>query len=584
MTTVSLRNHLIKHKHTVFAAIIFFIATALFLWPTFMHIGSYSEGGDHMFNAWTLSRNHHCLTRQGCEVYANGNIYFPNKDSMLYSETQLSTGLLTLPLFLINQNPLFATNVWLLLTVFLAGFFMYLLAKYLSRGNEAISILSGLVFAFAPTKISAMTHLQSLSIFYVPLIFLMLLKYRESGKRKYLIWFGVLSALLFLASWYQMVFGLVIIGVFILYTAFSSHRRAALLLSATLLATLVTIPIAKEYVRFSKENNASFSVRDQIAFSSSVDDYVLPYENTPAGMVYYKLRPFILKNSHNPDNYSYMGVSLYAVLLLGLLYVIKKRKDPPIKETKGLTVALFALFAVGFLFSLGPVLKIGSTAIHSVEGVDLAVPLPYIIVDKLLPRLSFLRAIGRANIISLFALCCLLAILGSYLKEVKPQKKRAILTALLFVIVSLDVLPIKQFITTPFKSVPTRQVSYSIPTIYTKVHDDLDIDNIVILRTQPDYPDAGIPVARVEDVMWSGYHNKNIFNGYSGFEPRSYKETLQDFTDLQVDDLDKMKQLGLRFVIIDKELSQNQPEQTNRAEELFDKKVYEDNRYVLFRL
>ncbi len=584
MKTASLRKYLAKHAYAIVAASLFFVSTALFLWPTITHLGTFSDGGDHMFNAWTLSRNHHCITGQGCDSYTDGNIYFPNKDSMLFSETQFSTGLLTLPLFFINQNPLFATNVWLVLTVFLAGFFMYLLAKYLSKGNEAISILSGMVFAFAPTKISAISHLQSLSIFYVPLIVLMLLKYRDSGERKYLIWFGVLSALLFLASWYQMVFGLVIIGVFILYTAFSSHRRAALLLGATLLATLVTIPIAKEYVRFSKENNASFSVRDQIAFSSSVDDYVLPYENTPAGIVYYKLRPFILKNSHNPDNYSYMGVSLYAVLLLGMFHVIRKRKDSPTKETKGLTVALFGLFAVGFLFSLGPVLKIGSTAIHSVEGVDLAVPLPYIIVDKLLPQLSFLRAVGRANIISLFALCCLLAILGSYLKEVKPQKKRAILTALLFVIVSLDVLPIKQFITTPFKSVPTRQASYSIPPIYTKVHDDPDIDNIVILRTQSDYPDAGIPVARVEDVMWSGYHNKNIFNGYSGFEPRSYKETLQDFTDLQDDDLDKMKQLGLRYAIIDKELSQGQPEQVTRAEGLFSKKVYEDNRYVLFRL
>jgi hypothetical protein len=503
---------------------------------------------------------------------------------MLYSETQFSSALLTLPLYFVNQNPLFATNVWLVLTVFLAGLFMYLLARYLSKGNETISILSGMVFAFAPTKISAMSHLQSLSIFYIPLIVLILLKYRDLGRKMHLAWFGILSALLFLASWYQMVFGLIIIGAFILFTAFSNRRRALALVGVTLVALLSTAPIAKEYLRFSNTSEAGFSIRDQIAFSSSIDDYLMPYENTPVGMVYYNLRPFVLKNSHNPDNYSYLGISLYVLLMLFVIYMFKKRKNSFVKDNRWLVLVLTGLFMVGFIFSLGPVLKIGSSAMYSVEGVNVAVPLPYLLVDKLLPQLSFIRAVGRANIISLFALCCLLALLGAYLNGVKPRKKQVLLTTLTVVIITIDLLPLKQFVTIPFKETPSRHISYQIPELYKRIQTDQNIDNILILRTQADYPDAGIPVARVEDVLWAGYHNKNIFNGYSGFEPPSYAETLEDFTNLEPDDPLKMRNLGLQYVVIDKELSQDQPDQMRKATSLFTEKIYEDQRYALYKI
>lgn len=574
----------IRHKHILVAAAIIFVLTILLLWPMATNITSYSDGGDHMFNAWTLARNHHCLLQQGCESYVNGNIFFPNSDSMLFSETQLSAGILTLPFFLINQNPLFATNMWYILSVFFSGFFMYLLARYLSKGNQAISILSGLVFAFAPTKISSLSHLQNLSIFYVPLIILLLLKYRDTGNRKYLAGMGIASALLFLASWYQMVFGLIIILGFIGYVGLANRRRALVLLGVTALAVLVTLPLAREYSRFSESTQASFSISDRIAFSSSIDDYFLPYENTPAGMAYYQLRPFILKNSHNPDNYSYAGVTLYAALVLSLVLAYRSRKKVKEKDSCRLVILLSLLFIAGVIFSLGPVLKIGSTALFQVQDIRVGVPLPYIFVDQFIPQLSFIRAVGRASVISLFALCCLLAILAPRLDTVTPRKKRIILTSLLFVFVALDLLPVKQFITTPFKDIPSHQVNYTVPDVYKLVHDDPNINNIVILRTQTDYPYAGIPIARVEDVMWAGYHNKNIFNGYSGFEPKGYKEMLADFIDLQNDDPAKMKALGLKYVIIDKQLSQDNPNQKTKADALFSNKVFEDQRYILYRI
>src|SRR5690349_20807186 len=99
------RAHWVGLLITLAAALIFF-------WPIVTRISSYSDGGDMMFNAWTLARDHHCLMRDGCQSLSDGNIFFPHKGTMLYSEMQLSAGVLTLPLYWINQNPLFAYNVW----------------------------------------------------------------------------------------------------------------------------------------------------------------------------------------------------------------------------------------------------------------------------------------------------------------------------------------------------------------------------------------------------------------------------------------------------------------------------------------
>lgn len=261
-----------QNQKTLVAIIIFGVATAAFLWPMVTHVMTYTDGGDHMFNAWTLARNHHCLLHQGCPNYSDANIFFPHKDTMLYSETQWSTGLLTLPLHFISQNPLFSVNVWQILSLFFAGFFMYLLALYLSKGNQTISILAGLIFMFAPNKITSLGHLQNLSIFYVPLIILLLLRYRDRGKRLSLVGFAIACSLLFLASWYQMVFGLIIIGPFLLYVlSYKSSRIRGLWLAAALfIALLTTLPLAKEYVRFSKANKATFSITNQIDRKSVV--------------------------------------------------------------------------------------------------------------------------------------------------------------------------------------------------------------------------------------------------------------------------------------------------------------------------
>jgi hypothetical protein len=570
--------------------VLLLVATLVFFGPVVTRLSSYSEGGDAMFNAWTLARDHHCILQQGCPNYADGNIFFPHKDSMFYSESQLSAGLLTLPLHFINPNPIFAYNVWMITSFFLMGFFMYLLAKYLSKGNEVIAIIAGLIFEFAPFRMPAISHMQNISIFYLPLIFLLILKFLERKQRRYLWGLFFALALQFYASWYQMVFVLMALTVLIAGMWLFKLEKGKVILAiagVTALAALSTLPLAKGYMHFSKANGANFSIGNQAEYSSSLMDYVTPDHGTLLGKTYHAVSPTAHTSSYNTDSSSYYGIGLIFVAGAVVVTAHLTRKKNKLANREFKYLVIFGVIAlVGFIVSFGPLLKIRQGYIYSFGGESLsaAIPMPYILVDKFLPQLSFLRALGRAGVLILFSLCCLLAFAPAYAKKIKfyNAHKRAINIGVL-ILLFVELVPLHQ--------VPMRDTSYSynmsIPAVYKFIKNDKSVDDIIILSSDWDYPGAGaVPVKLPEQVLWSGYHNKNIFDGYSGYLPPDYYPQFYDYVDFRPNDVAKLKKQHLRYVMVDKQLSQSRPYLAGDVGRILgkDHKVYEDKRFVIYKV
>lgn len=568
------------------------IATLVFFWPFVMHIGTYSEGGDAMFNAWTVARDHHCILFEHCPKYADGNIYFPNKNTMFYSETQLSVGWLTLPLHFINPNPIFTYNIWTIASFFFAGWFMYLLAKRLSKGNEYIAILAGLAFEFAPFKMAAVSHLQSLSIFYLPLAVLLIIKFLDTSKKRYVAGLFVTLTLLFYGSWYQMAFALfgiaALVGMLWL-TKYIHWKQVRMLALAVAGAAIVTAPLALQYIQFSRSENATFGLQTQMQLSSSLYDYILPHTGTLWGRLYYHLNPGALPNSFNLDSFSYHGITLYvtaATLLVVSIVVYRRTKNKQeARERKKMALyigAFMVVALVGLIVSMGPLLKVTGAYSYPLPDQDFRfiVPLPWLLVDTLLPQLHFIRAIGRASVLVLFGLCCILAYLPLYLSMAKIKRWAYYgVLGLVGALMVFELMPAHRV----YISHQPYSYNLNIPAIYKYVRSNPDVDNLIVLRSEQDYPGAPIPIARTEDVLWAGYHNKNIFNGYSGYTPPLYFETYYDFVDLKPDDITKMRKLDLRYVIIDKQLS-TKGNLLETARQLFPTKLYEDTRYALFKI
>lgn len=579
-------------KNKFFGVGLIALLTIIYFFPLVIRLDSYNPGGDAMFNAWTLSRNHHCILG-GCDDYSNGNIFFPNQDSMLYSETQLSAGLLTLPLHFINPNPVFANNVWTILSFFFSGWFMYLLAKILSKNNELFSILAGLVFEFAPFKLVAVSHLQNLSIFYLPLAILLIIKFLDTNKKRYIIGLLTTLVLLFYASWYQMVFALLALGAFLLFGLlfkYLNFKQFIILSSVVIFACLSTLPLALEYVKFSKNNNANFGLADQQLYASRIADYGIPQSGTVEGKLVRENIVKIKKNSYNPDSVSYHGFVLYLVFVGLLILAFLKRKSKSLK-TSNKQVALFgAMGLAGLIVSLGPVLQITGnpvTYIDPIHGTKVVFALPYILVDKFAPQLSFIRAIGRASIVLLFALCAIVALLPIYLNAIRRLKKYKnymyvlVVGLIIFELMPLSLLPLSK---NPYS------YNLEIPHVYKYIAAQNDLDNIIILASDYAYPglgqrSSGVPRAPVfEQILWAGYHNKNIYNGYSGYFPENYASNYDDFLDFKPDDIAKLKEKNLRYILVDKFLSSTDPDLNKNVQSILSDKVYEDDRYALYKI
>jgi hypothetical protein len=235
---------------------------------------------------------------------------------------------------------------------------------------------------------------------------------------------------------------------------------------------------------------------------------------------------------------------------------------------------------IGFVVSLGPILKVGSNFAYTIHGIaqSYILPLPYLFVDKFLPQLSFIRAIGRASVIMLFAMCCIVAI-GSVALAKLDRKKRLAVVVIFAALAVFELMPPHTYMLS--RSGFTRNLS--VPAVYQYIAKHPSINDLIILRTDKDYPGAAIPVVRAEDVLWAGYHNRNIFNGYSGYEPKSYASQYMDFVDFHPDDVPKLQKLGIHYVIVDKLLSGKSPLLGYVRQALPDK-LYEDSRYALFKI
>jgi hypothetical protein len=560
------------------------ICTLLFFAPILGQLGTYSEGGDAMFNAWTLSRNHHCLLNIGCDKYSDANIFFPNKNTFLYSETQLSAGVLTLPLFLIDSNPIFANNVWTILSFLFAGYFMYLLASKISGNKGIIPIVSGLIFEFAPHRMSEIWHLQNLSIFYLPLALLLCIKYLESNQRRFLFGLYITLVLQFFASWYQMAFVVILFTTYLIFTGvLRLHKIKKLIICGIilLLAVLTTLPLVKQYTTFSKTNSKSFSIRDQAIYSSSLADYLIPNNGTLIGKAYYKFRPTAQVNSYNPDSYSYHGIVLYALFILTLAWTFIKTNKTKTRIKKELIVFIIIAF-VGLVVSLGPLLKLKSSYIYqeASSAVQVAVPLPWFAVVKILPQLSFMRALGRSSVLVLFSLCTTLAYLPIVLQSCFKRRSRNIIKTVVVALVLIELMPLHMV---PMNNKPYAH-NLTIPEVYKYIKYEKRVNNFIILSGDFDYPGAGIPVAIPEQVLWSGYHTKNIFNGYSGFNPENYWEDYYNYLDFNQDDVVNLKSKNINFVLVDRLLSTQKPELDDKVHSLSSEQIYKDDRYSLYEL
>ena len=152
----------------VLATLVYALLALAITHPLWLHLAEAlpSDIGDPLLNTWIQAWDGHAFLTAPLHLF-EANIYYPLPNTLAYSEHLASTALLAVPFQALSGEPVVAYNLSLLLSFPLAGLGMYLLLYRWTR-HPGAAFVAGLAFAFAPYRLAAISHVQLLTVQWLP--------------------------------------------------------------------------------------------------------------------------------------------------------------------------------------------------------------------------------------------------------------------------------------------------------------------------------------------------------------------------------------------------------------------------------
>jgi hypothetical protein len=227
------------------------------------------DPGDPLLTAAILHWNaHHLPLTSGWWQFPS---FYPTADTLTFSEHLLGLSVVAAPLDWLIGNALATHNLVVLLTFPLCAAAMYALVFRLTR-SAAAAFIAGLVFAFAPYRISQLPHVQMLATFWAPLALLGLHGYTESRRVQWLALYGGAWMLQGAANGYALVFFSIVVALWVLWFVGARRDWKALLAIGvtTAIACLPLVPIIYKYMAVHSFHGFERSAEEMRVFSANV--------------------------------------------------------------------------------------------------------------------------------------------------------------------------------------------------------------------------------------------------------------------------------------------------------------------------
>jgi hypothetical protein len=542
-TRPPIRSILIRVRWYLFIPALYCALTVLLLWPLVQHVRSAVADtiGDPLLNAWTLRWVQHALVTDPLHLY-NGNMFAPNPRSLAFSEALIPQALLAWPIWLITHDSLLAYNLGVLITYPLCAVGMYALCRALNA-NRGAAFLAGLLYAFVPFRMDNNAHLQVLSMQWMPLAFLAVIRFMQSGSREgqmsslaprpsfgnsrtsrlWLRGAAVTAAmtLLALSSVYYAVMFATGFGAFLIVEAIRQRRQ---FLTRTGLGLLVALGIAAGIV--ATLDRPYLIMRQEQGITRTLDE---AYDDAAHKHSYLTVTPGSVLWRHVLPTSGTERSALFPGALLTILALIGLRG---LRRPWVMGIALFGL--VGLVLSFGPTWGDKETGI----------PLPYRVLFKHIIGYQGLRGPDRFASLVFLALAVLAAVGATWLwqrgAEHWPRLRR-------YAIVCTAIVALLGLADVGARLMPTIPVDRSEATLAPYRW---------IAAHAPAGPVAEFPVetTATTTAYYSTYHWHPVIWGHSGFIPPATYHLLGRFAGRTpypaVVDLGALADLGVRTVVI----------------------------------
>ena len=475
------------------------------MWPEVRHISNSAvPHQDIYFNMWRLQWIAHALATSPANLF-NGNIFYPEPRTLLFSDALLVEGFTAAPLIWLGVAPVLVHNLMLLGAIVFSAAAMFALVLHLTRSRGA-GLLAGIIFGFAPYRFEHIMHMELQWTMWIPLAFLALHRTIEKGRLRYGLATGAALVFQVLSSVYYGIFlaPLLAAGGILLQIGegWAAARRAILPLAAgAALAVVVTGLYAWPYLH-ARDRVGERSVEEIRVYAARPADYlVVP----PANWLYGRFE----QRQGEPERRLFPGA---LALVLGVVALLLRNPTR--------TVVVYVVVGVAaFEASLG------------FRGYS------YNFLHEHVGAFRALRAPARLAIFVVFSLAVLSGFGYTFLVAALRARARLIVL-LLFAIVLLAEY---------FSIVPLAKYPNTAAPVYR------------LLATQPAGVVAEFPMPLVDGLpgqdpkyaYLSMFHWKPIVNGYSGFYPPTYLRRLQDLRGFPDPfSLRALRRDGVRYVVV----------------------------------
>jgi hypothetical protein len=484
------------------AAAALLVLTVIVTWPQALHLGSAVPDHDDPFlSMWRLSWIAHALPRDPGRLF-DGNIFYPHLRTLAYSDATLLQGLIAAPWLWAHVNPVLVYNLLLLTGIVSSGLGMFVLVRRLTHDPDA-ALVSAAMFTLAPYRIEHYMHLELQWTVWMPLTLWAVHRVFEKPTVGRGVAVGVLLSLQLLSSIYYGVFLGLIVAALVLMLAASRRGQARAVVVPLCAAALLAGGVALIYSLPYMESARVVGTRAEAeltSFSAQVASYFsAPQENWLWGSASY---PF-----EGDELRLFPGLVAVALAVVGVAAHRRER----------LVWIYLALALLAIDLSLG---TNGTTYrwLYGHVGV-----------------LQGFRAPARFGILAVCSLAVLAGFGFAYLTR-RLAASRAMFIAVLAAI-GLEC-----------GSAPLRlmEVPRATPDVYTflqKVPGKQDQSAVIELPMSSGF--------NVFYMFWSTRHWRPLVNGYSGYIPRDYDETvkrMKTFPDAA--SIARLRTLNVEYILV----------------------------------
>jgi hypothetical protein len=184
---MSVRPRVLLRESFVFLA--FIGLTAVMTWPWVLHLRDHaSDAGDPYLVSWTLWWDFFQTFHDPLNLF-HGNVFFPMKYSLAFSEHNYGIALPFFPLFALGVRPLTVHGLAMLLGFALAGYGTFRLTRTLT-GSTGAAWVAGIAYAFVPYRFGQMPHLPYLFSGWIPILLEALVLFVRERTPRRATWLG----------------------------------------------------------------------------------------------------------------------------------------------------------------------------------------------------------------------------------------------------------------------------------------------------------------------------------------------------------------------------------------------------------